>query len=315
MRAILLAILLMLLVIITVAVPILIAPSHLKSLTDPEVSEVWDKTKRLYKIDVRGLKILQQGPFTVYFPPQYELQAEEVVQTLRKGWEVVKRRLGLDLGAFSVVLVLLREDMGGVFIERWEEEGPVPWPLVSSMRWQSLPEAPPYVRESVYLDFPHEAAHTVLEFEGRWLEEGLAEYIGYVVSQELDPEMHRHLLEMTHSYVQELSLQTTTYDLTTQPPYVFTFKDGMRIKELSPEELAGYGVSLAFWLQIAQQHGEEVIRQFLEQIRQLQQPSEQDLAYILSKLTGEDIWMKLQKMNLQEVLQTLEQAIDASTQR
>lgn len=114
------------------------------------------------------------------------------------------------------------------------------------------------------------------------------------------------VLQARHEEVRTL-LPQTTYDLTSNPLAQFVVKDNIRLKQFSPEEAAGYGVALAFWLQIAHNHGEVVISEFLERARLLQQPSDQELARILEELTGEDIWSKLKQMDLQEVLQTLSQ--------
>ncbi|MCS7197405.1 MAG: hypothetical protein NZ930_01755 [Candidatus Bipolaricaulota bacterium] len=273
---------------------------------NPEVFFVWDDSKKLYKIEPNGLETLYQGPFTVYFPSPYQPQAEEVAHALAQILQVAQRRLSLDLGAFSVVLVLLREDMGGVFIESWPTK-PVPQFLVSSMKWTKLSEAPRPTRLMVYAVFPHEAAHLVLMWEGHWLEEGIAEYIGFIVVQELAPDLCQTYREGRQKDVREI-LPRGTYDLTREPLQEFVVHEGIRLKTTSPEEGAGYGVSLAFWLQIAREHGETIIRQFVEQAKSLSQPTERELARILSNLTGEDIWGKLQRMNLQEVLQILEQA-------
>jgi len=273
--------------------------------TDPEVFFVWDETKRLYQIEPVGLETLHQDPFTVYFPSPYQIQAEEVAQALAQSWQFVQRRLGLDLGEFSVVLVLLQEDMGGVFIESWPRR-PVPQPLVSSMKWARLSEAPLPTRLTVYAVFPHEAVHPTLQWEGRWLEEGIAEYISFIIVQGLAPDLCTSYRDGRQSGVREI-LPQETYDLTRKLPQEFVIKDHVRIKTSSPEEAAGYGVSLAFWLQIAHTHGEALIRQFLEQARHLSHPSEHELVRILSKLGGEDMPNKLQGMNLQRALQTLEQ--------
>jgi len=279
------------------------------SATDPEVFSVWDETKPLHRVDPIGLEILHQGHFTIYFPSQYRPQAEEVAQALSQVWQVVKHRLGLGLGDFSVVLVLLKEDMGGVFIESWPRR-PIPLPLVSAMKWIRVSEAPLPVRLSLYAEFPHEAAHIALGLEWRWLEEGIAEYISLMVVQELAPDLCEEYRKGRQEQV-HLILPNMTYDLTQDPPQQFRIQDQVRIKTSSPQEIAGYGFSLAFWLQIARGHGEAVIRQFLEQAKHLQQPSKQELARILSELTGEDVWGKLQRMNLHDALQTLEHACEA----
>jgi hypothetical protein len=222
--------------------------------TDPEVFSVWDETKPLHRVDPIGLEILHQGPFTIYFPSQYRPQAEEVAQALSQVWQVVKHRLGLDLRDFSVVLVLLKEDMGGVFIESWPRR-PIPQPLVSAMKWIRVSEAPLPVRLSLYAEFPHEAAHIALGLEWRWLEEGIAEYISLMVVQELAPDLCEEYRKGRQEQV-HLILPKMTYDLTQDPPQQFRIQDQVRIKTSSSQEIAGYGFSLAFWLQIARGHGE-----------------------------------------------------------
>jgi hypothetical protein len=57
-----------------------------------------------------------------------------------------------------------------------------------------------------------------------------------------------------------------------------------------------------------EKHGEGVIKTFWQRLSQRGFPSAKEAARILSELTGEDIWAKLQKMDLHEVLRTLEQA-------
>lgn len=278
--------------------------------TTPDVYSIWDDTKPLHKIDPHRLTVLQREPFTVYYLPEHQALVKTVVQALDQVWQSAKKRLHLDLGNYSVVVFPNPKGIGGVFIEGWDKP-PAPWLLVVSStwrEWKSLQAADLSTREGIYWTTPHEALHLLTRFEGRWLEEGLAGYVGYVVTQELDLDLHKRRVESLQEVVRALLPQMTTYDLTRPPPLEFIVKGDKRLKKFSPEEIAGYGVSLAFWIQIAQEHGEHVIIDFLKRVRQLKRPNEQELARILSELTGEDIWTKLQNMDLHEVLRTLERA-------
>ncbi|GBC76333.1 hypothetical protein HRbin07_00532 [bacterium HR07] len=101
------------------------------------------------------------------------------------------------------------------------------------------------------------------------------------------------------------------YDLTKE---FLVIKEGVSKPAERPAGVTadpGYGVALAFWLEIAQRHGEGVIKEFWQRLSRRGFPNAKEAARILSELTGEDIWAKLQNMDLHEVLQTLEQAAGA----
>ncbi|MEM4382220.1 MAG: hypothetical protein QXX19_08335 [Candidatus Caldarchaeum sp.] len=313
-------------------------------------SSVWDRSKPLKEVDISNKPSIRNREITVYFEPQQRQLAYQVSQALSKGWQLVAKRLGIALGTFQVALIALskadRAELGGVYIkqqvqvqqplERLFQQPPEspqpPFPLVVPPNLRSLKEADIKVRGDVYITMPHEALHGMVnkalknsldrgwrfDPQTRGLEEGLAEYVGYIIAQHLDPETCRWHLERRSRDIEDVlrDREHPIYDVTQEFLSHIELRLGKESQQPSsqgptPVELAGYGVSLAFWLQIAQQHGEGVIKEFWQRLSQKGFPNAQEAARILSELTGEDIWTKLQKMDLREVLQTLERAAGA----
>jgi len=281
---------------------------------------IWDEGKPIQMIDVSSMKQLRQGEITVYFYPQHKALAEEVAQALEQSWQVILRRLHIDLGSFGIALVAREaEELGGVYIRQTSglllpPAPPLPFLFPSGL--QSLKGANISTLEDVYWVFPHEAMENLIgnklyhDRQARWLGDGLAEYAGYIITSELAREAWESMLKGRRKNIQTLLEQGhKSYDLITKFPVKLEFfsfgKSVLSPESLTQEEIAGYGVTLAFWLQIAQRHGEEVIRAFWERVSKQARPSAKDAARILSELTGEDIWSRLQNMDLEEVLQIL----------
>jgi hypothetical protein len=309
-------------------------------------SSVWDRNKPMKEIDISNMPYLRQGEITIYYfePAQHRL-AQEISQALTTSWRLVAKRLGILLGALKVALIALAEaelaELGGVYIrqrvqvrqplkslfQRPPESPEPPFPVIVPPDLQSLREADPNTQSSIYVTMPHEALHQVVskaldkgwrfDPQTRGLEDGLAEYIGHLVARELSPAAYQWHIKRRVEAVRDLLQRREhhTYDLTREFPGHITMSTSLRressqepSQDSSLEELAGYSVALAFWLQIAQKHGEGVIKTFWQRLSQRGFPNAKEAAQILSELTGEDIWARLQKMDLHEVLRTLEQA-------
>jgi hypothetical protein len=140
----------------------------------------------------------------------------------------------------------------------------------------------------------------------RWIGDGLAEYMGYTITSELAPQVRHEMLSIRHRNIQRglIDQGYSHYDLTKE----FLVKREGSGKAPGVTADPGYGVALAFWLQMAQKHGEGVLKEFWQRLSQRGFPNAKEAARILSELTGEDIWTKLQNMDLHEVLRTLERA-------
>ena len=279
--------------------------------------------KPIREINLSQMERLKRGQFTIYFSLEHRSLGQEVADVLEKAWRIVKERLNLDLGRFGVAILVPQagEEIGGVRLQRkiwalWDMIVPV----LTSPGLQSLQQADRDTLIAIYWAMAHEAMElNVLKKlyhdpAARWIGDGLAEYVGYTITSELAPHVREEVLTGRRRSIQGLLDQgQERYDLTKE--FLVKLKIGKGKGTPAPEQKPagatadpGYGVALAFWLQIAQKHGEGVIKTFWQRLSQRGFPSAKEAAQILSELTGEDIWAKLQKMDLHEVLRILEQA-------
>jgi hypothetical protein len=273
------------------------------------------------KIKISKMSHLKHGPVNVYFYDEHKDLAEEISTVIEQMWYIPQRRLDITLGSLRVVLVAPKDDTtanwSGAVIELSVMET-----ILVLLGWQAplLPLWFPYKIATLqelgsselfffYWGIPHEATeHSLIKKvyhdpAARWIGDGLAEYISYIVSGTLAVKAQRNALKSRQAEIQNLMVleaSRNSYNL------IQDFLYGAELKQ--EVEVAGYGVALAFWLQIAQKHEEGVIKEFWQRISQRGFPNAKEAAHILSELTGEDIWAKLQNMDLHEVLRTLEAA-------
>jgi hypothetical protein len=271
------------------------------------------------EISVEGFSQLKAGSVVVYLKPPHEQLAQEVAQALQEALQLCSSRLGIPAALISVAL-FPREDFEGFATLSFRVKEPGIWPLFISRSWKSLSESDMDFQNSLYWTMPHEAieASTALLFyhdwhqgwPSRWIGDGLANYAGYIVTKDRASQVvNARLYDYKQKITRILEEGKGTYDL---------IRDFVGSDKL---QLAGYGIALAFWLDIAQRYGEETIRKFWQRTNTLARRwclalglicfggvDAQKAARILSELTGEDIWAKLQQIDLQEVLRTLEAA-------
>jgi hypothetical protein len=276
------------------------------------------------ELSVEGFSQLQVETLVVYFEPDLEKLARETLQALQEALALASGRLGIPATPLSIAL-FAREDFGDIRALSFKMKQPGIWPLFISRNWKSLQESDLYFQDMLYWTMPHEGIEgTVALFfyhdrRSRWIGDGLATYAGYIVAREYTPQVTKERLNYYRQQVANLLERgQVTYNLIKDFPVMSLEASGGKDPEV---QRAGYVVSLAFWLGIAQRHGEETIRKFWGQMSTSPKRwcialglicfggvDAPKAARILSELTGEDIWAKLQKMDLHEVLRTLEQA-------
>ena len=276
--------------------------------------------KPIQELYLAQMKQLKRGQLTIYFFPENQTLAQEIADALEQGWRIVKGRIGLDLGRFGVAVVVPKagEEVGGVRLHRkiWALWDPIV-PVLTPPGLQSLQQADRDTLIAVYWAMAHEAMELKVlkklyhDPAARWIGDGLAEYVGYAITSELAPKVRDEMLSGRRRNVQVglVDQGYTQYDLTKEFLVIRgkrTDSQGQKLAGVTADP--GYGVALAFWLQIAQKHGEGVIKTFWQRLSQRGFPNAKEAAKILSELTGEDIWTKLQQMDLHEVLRTLEVA-------
>ncbi len=291
-------------------------------LTQVTVTFQLEEGKPIRELDLAQMKQLKRGQLTIYFFPEHQTLGQEVADVLEQAWRIVRERLDLDLGRFGVAVVVPKaaEEIGGVRLQRkiWALWDPIV-PVLTSPNLQTLQQADKDTLIQIYWAMAHEAMELKVlkklyhDPAARWIGDGLAEYMGYAITSELAPRVREEMLAGRRRNIQLglLDHGYKSYDLTKE--FLVKIEKGKdtQTPEQKPAGVTadpGYGVALAFWLQIAQKHGEGVIKAFWQRLSQRGFHSAKEAAQILSELTGEEIWTKLQNMDLHEVLRTLEQA-------
>ncbi len=270
------------------------------------------------ELSVEGLSKLTYETLVIYFEPSSERLAEETAQAAHQALQLASDTLGIAPAPLSLAL-FPRENFGDISVLSFKIEKGI-WPLFITHSWQNLQDSDLDFQDGLYWTIPHEAIEGVIAplfyhdwrhgWPSRWIGDGLSAYAGYVVTKEYTSKVaNMRLYDYKQKITRLLEKGKVKYDLV---------RDFVGSDEL---QLAGYGVALAFWLGIAQRYGEKTIREFWNRVSSFSKKwcialglicfggiNAREAARILSELTGEDIWTKLQNMNLREVLQTLEAA-------
>lgn len=261
------------------------------------------------------------GQFLAYYADRsWQAMAQEALAYLTAAEQLLKDRLGLSLGRLAIVLIPYQQGLQVLILQRrgWDalrqilQLDPILFPLVVTPGISSLLQQPFSVRFWAHWVMVHEGVEGQLarklyfrDQSARWVGDGLAEYAAYVVTQELDPKVacegwRNQQLRLRMGL--ERGLQQ--YDLIKGFPVrhdASLGQDGSRNASDAGVEQVGYALAFSFWYRMAQQHGEQTIRDFWERLSQELRPSAEDALSILEQLTGEDVKSWLQDIELEEI--------------
>ena len=297
-----------------------------------EISIIRWKEGPLYPISWKEFEKIKHPSITVTYPPLLRSHAIKIISHLLETWISVQNQLnaqlGIELEPANIVLIPLsaKASFAGIkLIGASSDEVLIPWLVPKGS------EDVPGLNEGLLLwvlvheGVEHQVAHLLYhDRQARWVGDGLAEYSAYLTVSTWAPKAAKGSLQARKSQV--LNLVSQGYKHYNLLEWFQVHLGPETMEGLQSEVIrAGYGVSWAFWLDLAERHGNSVIKVFWEQLSAQGRrcliplsgpwgpalgchPTAHDAARILSELTGEDIWAKLQRMDLQEVLEVLERA-------
>jgi hypothetical protein len=75
---------------------------------------------------------------------------------------------------------------------------------------------------------------------------------------------------------------------------------------IAEPDVVGYGLGLYFWTSLAEELGVEIIHNFLEGAKNLENPTGDDLVGLLASLTGKDIRKMLTNFDLLDIKRKIE---------
>lgn len=270
------------------------------------------------QISLLKMKKVEDTEITIYFKSENEELAHELAETLNAARRLIQQHLGIPLQSLSIVLVPKEAGVGRVSLQ-----GALAIPILVPLSTKHLQDLDFTTDYFIYWVIPHESVELAIasifyfhDRSSRWIGDGLAQFAGYIVTRELSPNGLDLAMRGEAQRVNKLlGNGNSVYDLAREFLVIKDKRENL-LSSNDPRESAGYAVALAFWLDIASRFGNEVIRMFWHRVSQLSRcvlyiiclshPTAKDAAQILSELTGEDIWHRIQTMDLQEVLRILE---------
>ena len=321
-------------------VALLVFPVFLNSLTVTTRAKL-SESGAVERIDLSGWPRVgtPSDRFVVYYSPslaQGEALAREAREYLAQAERIAQERVGLSLGRLGLALLPYRPGLGEAVIRHdrrtvlQQALGLSPlvvFPLVVPPDLRTFTEAPETVRHDLYWVTVHEGIERSIgdrlywhDRRLRWVGDGLAEYVAFTVTKDVDPEvaclgLEQQLLRLRVGLRQGV----LTYDLTedflvrvgAQGGAEGSPSEGDRIR--ASREQVGYGLAFAFWYEVALHHGEETIRRFWERVRREPIQGLEDVLRILADLTAEDVGGAIRNVSVQEALEFLKISLKAHT--
>jgi len=274
----------------------------------------------LTKADLEKMSKIPAGRAWVYYPDAtMQVVAEQIAERLARAYALIPERLGLEPEATSVVL--LGGEKPGTIRVKLDDDPPFGIWLPPEVITGGLEQASERLWSDIYWTMPHEATEPVISARlyhdcgARWVGDGLADYAGYVVSGQFRPDTQRRRLEGRLDSIEGLISQgKTSYNLSEEfqalrrgQSIIFGFVIARWGCKESPFHIvvAGYAVSLAVWLDLVDKHGEEMIKQFWQELQKIPKPAHRDVLSILKGLTGEDMEARVTNVDLRQAAEVL----------
>ncbi|MDY8137054.1 hypothetical protein [Aquimarina sp. 2201CG5-10] len=123
----------------------------------------------------------------------------------------------------------------------------------------------------------------------RWFRDGLAEYMAYKVCKKLSPETAKNMLQKRRESYQEVKGNANLLNWTgtgiSENPEQDEFKGG------TPQ----YGAGLLFFIDLVNDHGEDIIIQLFQALKNERDLSSKNILLALDKLTKEDTYQRVKR--------------------
>lgn len=267
---------------------------------DPESVPV----KRIYIDD--KYNILSSPPVEVYYlEDKAEVLAKELLGTLVKAEKRIRGFIDktgeAEWGGVLIpsppelvsITVIPPKGKRGIFPIIYEEvEGTGELKLEPREIWSLIHKRTEASIAGFYLDVP----------EMRWIGDGIAEYVAYKISGELAPGDRTYKLSGYPWSIKKLLEEgKKRYNLPKEfIARVYKVLPGEELEELMESarerrrkklhvEVAGYPISFYIWYKVTEKAGDGVIKEFLQKMKKIEEPSNEEYMDLLSELTGMDI--------------------------
>jgi hypothetical protein len=266
------------------------------------------------EIHLKDFKLMSQENHRIYYESEAQQEfASKLIGCLKEQEKAIKSMLDIEPAHWGVVIVKQKYANANYLLKQQPKEFYIG---ILEVRYDNfLSDADE--KDDLYWTQIHERTeeYVVMKMDlylrnpyTRWIGDGLAEYMGYHFTNEKNA---MACLCMLDSRRQQLSwwqqMGNSTYDL-------LKFKNG---EQDSLQVIAGYPVSLAFWLEFADKYGAESIKELFKQLKGVN-PTNKNICKILSGLSKEkeeDVEKGLKAFDVSRAHKIISDKIDALRQR
>jgi len=276
---------------------------------------------------------LSEGNSEIYYSAGNEALAAEALQILCAEEKIIQETLGLKPKKFGIVL------HGPMVPHEYEPIVSCPptytiWAVAMLVRTNGQPAL--LDDPKMYGTMTHERTEETLTDavgknglyvanpQTRWIGDGLAEYLAYKTCRTLSPATSLRQLKNRRSNLDDMTMQNFNLLIWRSPsrhllPFTGHADESWAKKELKKlgdqakfyAQISGYGyaMSLAFWKDFADRHGEDVLKKFVGQLTAQSDLSNKAICGLLETMTAENVYDHCQSINIQKAKDILDRAI------
>jgi hypothetical protein len=213
-----------------------------------------------------GMPELEEDGIRVLYPSEFNKQAGQVLDAVKKGRTVIESEIGMELKPVKVVL----------------KQDTATFELHIGGGWWTTPEIDSgYVLGTIPHEWVESSLGSIYRINARWIGDGLANYAAFEIEKRYYPEGYSRLhRDDCPGYDPE-----KTYDLSTwREAQITNLRGGRSV------DLFGYFLAPYFWAKMVEKSGNpKLIPQFLEAYRISEDKSSEAAISILTELSGLDI--------------------------
>ncbi|HCX73230.1 MAG TPA: hypothetical protein DHM37_05885 [Candidatus Cloacimonas sp.] len=260
-------------------------------------------------VELHELTRVWAGNDLLYYPQENDILVSELQNNLPLMRNAIESVLGISAIPYGIVLcnthkpIILSRNQANINGQRYSL-----WPI------SLLDDGP----EDYYLAVIHEWTESTLnkaisfsEYRMRWVTDGISEYISLEFARSLS-QAKRDSINLTsvlskrfssyNGFVNQLLKEGETeleFDLV-------GWTSVSAEHPIAEPDVVGYGLGLYFWTSLAEELGVEIIHNFLEGAKNLENPTGDDLVGLLASLTGKDIRKMLTNFDLLDIKRKIE---------
>jgi hypothetical protein len=276
------------------------------------------------KLSWRDKESISKEDLRVYYPAGYQNLAEDALAIIEAQKAVVEQLTGLEVNPFALLLhgPMKENEYAGVIRGRPIRNGSI-WGIAML---EPEHDGPPILEDAIYWVMTHEMTELTLADSVsqslyiqnpylRWIGDGCAEYVSYKATSQLKPSVCLKLLKAQRKALERLALEnynlllfkSRSWSSQRQPSNDIDFARE-ELAQLSEEDRCfytdpdcahfGYSVSLAFWIDFVDTHGEEAFKHVVQELGKQKSYKNADICRMVETITGTSVYEQCRRFSV-----------------